>query len=71
MARSLETRVKQLEGGAGGECPECGFDGDWSKIEFDLEWCDDPKEDDGPQESVYCETCGEPTTIVVTWGDEA
>jgi hypothetical protein len=29
---ALQTRVKRLEGGGGVECPECGFDGDWSKV---------------------------------------
>jgi hypothetical protein len=66
---SLERRIRNLENGGRKECPECGFDGDRSKIEYSVEWCDDPEEDDGPQENIYCETCGEPTTIVVTWDD--
>ena len=67
MAGRLEGRITKLENSGGRECPECGFDGDWSKVE--LEWCDHAEEedDDFPQESVYCEPCGQPTTIVVTW----
>ncbi len=35
MATNLETRVRNLEAAGGpGECPECGFDGDWSKVEI-------------------------------------
>jgi hypothetical protein len=69
VAGSLEGRITKLENGGGRECPECGFDGDWSKVE--LEWCDHAEEEDVPQETVYCETCGQPTTIVVTWDGEA
>lgn len=32
-------------------------------------WHDDKENDDGPKETVYCETCGEPVHLVVTWGD--
>jgi hypothetical protein len=69
VARNLERRVRNLEAGGDKDCPECGFDGDWSKVEYEVIWVDDPEEYDGPQESVYCETCGEPTTFVVTWLD--
>ena len=69
MAGSLERRVRNLEAGGGKDCPECGFDGDWSKVNYEVIWHDDPEEDDGPHETVYCETCGEPTNIVVTWLD--
>ncbi len=65
MATSLETRVKQLEGGTGGECPECGFDGDESKIKTIVEWVDHT--DRGNE---YCGTCGRATHIVVTWGED-
>ena len=51
------------------DCPECGFDGDWSKVNYEVIWHDDSEEDNGPHETVYCETCGEPTTIVVKWLD--
>jgi hypothetical protein len=68
MTGSLQRRIRNLEAG-GRECPECGFDGDWSKVKYEVAWCDDKDEDDGPHETVYCETCGEPVHIVVTWGD--
>jgi len=61
VATSLERRVKALEGG-GSRCPECGFDGDWSKVERVFT-------EDGPGENIYCGTCGRPIHIVLTWGD--
>jgi DNA-directed RNA polymerase subunit RPC12/RpoP len=63
MATSLETRVRQLEGGTGSRCPECGFDGDWSKVKFHFE-------DTGRGQSERCGTCGRPTRIVLTWGQK-
>jgi hypothetical protein len=66
--RSLERRVKNLEA-RGGECPECGFDGDWSDVDFVVEWWDGEEAYTGPEETTYCETCGEPTELVVTWQD--
>ena len=64
MATSLETRVKQLESGTGGKCPECGFDGDWNKVKFHFE-------DTGGDQSERCGMCGRPTRIVLTWGERA
>jgi hypothetical protein len=32
-----------------------------------LEWYDTEGECPGPEKTTYCETCGEPTAIVVTW----
>ena len=63
MAMSLETRVRQLEGGTGGECPECGFAGDWSKVRT----VHDPHA--AYKRNRYCGTCGRPTHIVLRWGD--
>ena len=68
MARSLERRLAALEA-SGRRCPECGFDGNQTSIEYEVIWHDDPEEDDGPHETVYCETCGEPTNFVVKWLD--
>ena len=78
MAGRLERRVRNLEAGdssaSGKDCPECGFDGDWSKAKYEVVWNDDPEEASpgkprlGPHETVYCETCGEPTETVV-WDD--
>ena len=65
MATSLETRVRQLEGGTGSRCPECGFDGDWRKVKFHIE----PTSSKGKPER--CVTCGRPTRIVLTWGERA
>jgi hypothetical protein len=62
---SLKRRIRHLEGGAGGECPECGFDGDWSKVRFQIE----PGYGDGTGKSERCDTCGCLTRIVLTWGD--
>jgi hypothetical protein len=67
---SLKRRVEALEDAAGGrECPECGFDGDWSNVDIVVEWWDGEEEYTGPKQTVYCETCGEPTVSVVTWND--
>jgi hypothetical protein len=63
MPRRLNGRVNRLENGRVKPCEECGFDGDVSDVGFEVEWADEA----GPEETIYCETCGEPTTIVVTW----
>jgi len=68
VARSLERRLAALEA-SDWWCPECGFDGNQTNIEYEVIWHDDPEEGDGPHETVYCETCGEPTNFVVTWLD--
>jgi hypothetical protein len=65
VATSLETRVKQLEGGVGGKCPECGFDGDPSKIKTEVRWLDHTE-----RRNEYCGTCGRATHIVVRWGED-
>ena len=71
MASSLERRVRNLEAGSGAECRECGFEvpRDWSNVKYEVIWYDEKDEDEGPEETVYCETCGEPIDIVITWGD--
>jgi endogenous inhibitor of DNA gyrase (YacG/DUF329 family) len=62
-------RLERLEDTRSG-CPECGFDGDWSKGTFELTFpLDVEGEEEGPEETVYCETCGTPVVIVVTWDD--
>jgi hypothetical protein len=63
VATSLETRVKALEGGSGGKCPRCGFDGDWNKVQFRFDGF-------GKGRPERCDLCGRPTRIVLTWGDE-
>jgi hypothetical protein len=66
----LERRIKNLEDCSGRECPECGFDGDWSKVKFEVEFWDGDEEHTGPEETTYCESCGAPAHIVLTWGDD-
>jgi DNA-directed RNA polymerase subunit RPC12/RpoP len=63
VATSLETRVKQLEGGTGGRCPECGFDGVWSKVKLRYEGF-------GKGKSERCNTCGRLTRIVLRWEEK-
>jgi hypothetical protein len=68
MAGSLGGRVGRLENGREEPCPECGWDGDPSKIEYVVEWQDA----DGPTEpDEFCETCGRQlaSNVQVTWGD--
>jgi hypothetical protein len=64
-ATNLEGRVKALEG-SGSRCPQCGFDGDWSKVKPRVET---RRAGDGRRPE-YCDTCGRPLRIVLTWGDE-
>jgi len=70
VATTIERRVAALEesAGGGGACPECGWDGDPSKIEYVVEW----QNADGPTErDEFCETCGRQLTCTVhlNWGD--
>ncbi len=61
----MNGRIEKLENGNGERCDECGGDprpGDT----FELVWVDHEPE----SENEYCGTCGRPTTIVITWGDE-
>jgi hypothetical protein len=69
VAGSLDGRVSRLENGSAGPCTECGFDGDWGNVDIVLEWYDTHGEYDGPEETTYCGTCGEPTCTVVVWDD--
>jgi endogenous inhibitor of DNA gyrase (YacG/DUF329 family) len=62
VATSLETRIRTLEGGGGGgECPECGFDGDWSRVR--QVWS--PSSAEGSNRR--CGTCGRPKRIDLAW----
>jgi hypothetical protein len=67
VAGSLDRRVSRLEKGRVKPCEGCGFDGDWHNVDIVLEWYDTEGECPGPEKTTYCETCGEPTAIVVTW----
>jgi hypothetical protein len=47
---SLQTRVRRLEGIAGGRrCGWCGFDGDWSKVETKISLGSAPGPDNCPE----------------------
>jgi hypothetical protein len=68
MLRGLAGRVGRLESGREEPCPECGGDGDPSKVDHAVEWQDA----DAPVEpDVFCETCGFQLTCTVhaTWDD--
>jgi hypothetical protein len=68
MTRGIDKRVRHLEAIHGREpCEECGFDGDTSKVNHVVEWVD-PAEI-GPGESAWCQTCGRPLKIVVSFND--
>jgi hypothetical protein len=69
MSGRLNRRVSRLENGHQVPCEECGFDGDWSSVDIVVEWYDGEGEYTGPEKTTYCETCGEPTALVVTWDD--
>ena len=64
MATSLQTRLKQLDGGGANRCPECGFGGDWSKVRH--VWEPGYAHD----QNHHCGTCGRPTLIVLRWEDK-
>jgi hypothetical protein len=66
MTTRLESRLRVLEGGTGGKCPRCNFDGDWSKVRFQIE----PGYGDGKDKSERCETCGRPMRIVLRWEEK-
>jgi hypothetical protein len=69
MAGGLDGRVRRLENDRVGPCEECGFDGDWSNVDIMVEWYDGEEEYPGPEETVFCGHCGEPTITVVAWLD--
>jgi hypothetical protein len=69
VAGSLDGRVSRLENGRPAPCEECGFDGDWSNVDIVVEWYDGEEEHPGPEETVFCGYCGEPTITVVAWLD--
>ncbi len=64
MVTTIERRVAALEAttDGGGECPECGWDCDSSKIEWVVEW-QDPDEPVEPDE--FCKTCGHQLTCTI------
>jgi hypothetical protein len=67
---TLTSRVRRLEAASGGgsRCPECGFDGDWSKVKFEPRINRvDPKSPRMPPNR-HCGTCGRVLVINVGWG---
>jgi hypothetical protein len=72
MTTTIERRVTRLEAttDGGGRCPECGWDGDASKVEYVVEW-QDPDVPTEPDE--FCETCGRELTCTIHmyWGGSA
>jgi hypothetical protein len=68
---SLERRIKRLEGRSGSEqCPECGHDGDCSKIEYEIVWEDVEPLIEDPEslnslKNKCCGTCGQAVELVV------
>ena len=69
MTSSLHTRVRRLETATGGNnrCPECGFDGDWSKVKFEtrINRVDPNSARTPPNE--HRGTCGRVVVINVGW----
>ena len=61
FVESVEDRV------IGDACPDCGFDGDWSKASFVVGW-ENPEATN--QEPATCPTCGRQTVIVIEWGED-
>jgi hypothetical protein len=70
----IERRLYALESSAregmgGGSCPECGGPPDGKpgpNDTYELLFVD-PEED---SENEWCQTCGRPIHITLTWGDE-
>lgn len=67
MATTIQRRVAALEESTAGGCPECGFDGDHSKIRHEVVFVDIGAPTP-PDE--YCGTCGRAlsVTIALDWG---
>ena len=63
---SLQTRVRALETSPG--CPECGFGPEDDNKPIEIVFVD--SDDDTPEENTYCDACGRPIHITLTWGDE-
>lgn len=61
---SLERRVQNLET-SGGECPECGFDGDHGGT-FEIVFEDDSADE---EEEIFCSECG--TQLTIFFDDDA
>ena len=69
MTTTIERRVTRLEATTDeAGCPVCGWDGDWSKVEYVVEW-QDLDEPTKPDE--FCEACGRQlsSTVHASWGD--
>jgi hypothetical protein len=70
VLRGLAGRVGRLEIDRAEPCPECGWDGDWSNVEFVVEWEDlEGESSSEPFEPKWCETCGHQLDYIITWQD--
>jgi NAD-dependent SIR2 family protein deacetylase len=59
-----ESRLQKLEGQYGASsCPECGFDGDWSKVKYEVTHPHHGEE----RRPEHCPECGRPTRVVLRW----
>ena len=70
MSGRLNGRVSRLENGRPRACPECGWDGDWSNVQIEVEW-EDLDGDAGPKEESpqFCPECGHQWEYVIAWID--
>jgi hypothetical protein len=71
LGSGLAKRVSKLEelDPTNSPCLKCGFDGDLSEME--LIFAEDLEEDEEiPEESTYCPTCGGPVDIVIKFEED-
>jgi transposase len=71
LGNGLAKRVSKLEelDPTSSSCPACGFDGDLSDMA--LVFAGDLEEDEEiPEESTYCSTCGGPIDIVIKFEED-
>ncbi len=73
---SIRGRLRRLEGRSP-QCPECGWPPlPGEEVEVVVTWHDGWSDDGHDEEEEphteprYCEVCGEPDVIVVTWGPQ-
>ncbi len=64
----LKDRLRRLENTYGftARCSKCGFGGEGSNIEIEVEW---NEEGTGSDENEYCPECGRVLLIVVRWDE--
>ncbi len=66
----MNGRVRRLEG-INWQCPECGWPpAPGEKVEIEVHWPDldeDSPDYEPEREPEYCQVCGEPDEIIITW----